>query len=168
MADPVLYTERLALRPLTAELAAALLAGPEDEFPTADDVQVLNGVVASGSDAHSTFVLTLEDRPVGTAGIAGGLSPDGDQEVGYGLVPDARGRGLGTEAVGALCAYLERAPGVRRLTAEVLPGNDASLRLLRRLGFVQVIGGTGGRRLLARAAPGQPDVQTRIAGKHVC
>ena len=168
MPDPVLHTERLTLRPLTAQLAQTLLSTPSVEFPTADDVLVLQGVVASGSDAHSVHVLEQQGRAIGTAGIAGGLSPDGDQELGYGLVPDARGQGLGTEAVGALCAYLEQAPGVLRLTAEVLPGNASSLRLLRRLGFVEVPGGTGGRQLLARAAPGQPVVRVRIAGKHVC
>ena len=169
MPDPVLHTERLTLRPLTAELAAALLAAPHDDgFPTDDDTQVLRGVVASGADAHGSYVVEQHGRPVGTAGAAGGLSPDGDQEVGYGLVPGARRKGLGTEAVGALCAYLESRPGVRRLTAEVLPGNAASLRLLRTLGFTDVHGGTHGHQLLARAAPGEPAVRGRITGRHVC
>lgn len=169
MPDPVLHTERLTLRPLTAERAAALLdAAPADGFPTDDDAQVLRGVLASGADAHGSFVVEQGGRPVGTAGAAGGLSPDGDQEIGYGLVPDARRQGLGTEAVGALCAYLESRPGVRRLTAEVLPGNAGSLRLLRTLGFAAVEGGTGGRQLLARAAPGEPAVRARIPGRHVC
>jgi RimJ/RimL family protein N-acetyltransferase len=167
--DPVLHTERLTLRPLTAERAAALLdAPPVDGFPTDDDAQVLRGVVASGADAHGSFVVEQGGRPVGTAGAAGGLSPDGDQEIGYGLVPDARRQGLGTEAVGALCAYLESRPGVRRLTAEVRPGNAGSLRLLRTLGFAAVDGGTGGHQLLARAAPGEPAVRARIPGRHVC
>lgn len=169
MPDPVLHTERLTLRPLTAESAAALLAAPCDGgFPTDDDVQVLRGVVASGVAAHSSFVIEQHGRPVGTAGAAGGLSPDGDQEVGYGLVSGARRQGLGTEAVGALCAYLESRPGVRRLTAEVLPGNDGSLRLLRKLGFTEVDGGSDGHQLLARAAPGEPAVRGRITGRHVC
>ena len=180
MPDPVLHTERLTLRPLTAERAAALLGArhavpttgegfPTAEgFPTVDDAQVLRGMVASGADAHGSFVVEQHGLPVGTAGAAGGLSPDGDQEIGYGLVPGARRQGLGTEAVGALCAYLESRPGVRRLTAEVLPGNTASLRLLRRLDFTEVDGGTDGRQLLARSAPGEPAVRTRITGRHVC
>jgi len=178
--DPVLHTERLTLRPLTAERAAALLDArheaptandaptPADGFPTVGDAQVLRGVVASGADAHGSFVVEQHGLPVGTAGAAGGLSPDGDQEIGYGLVPGARRQGLGTEAVGALCAYLESRPCVRRLTAEVLPGNAASLRLLRTLGFTEVDGGTDGRQLLARSVPGEPTVRTRITGRHVC
>ena len=169
MADPVLHTEHLTLRPLTAASAGDLLEATTDAgFPTDDDAHLLRAVVADGSDARGAFVLEHDGQPVGTAGCAGAPSPDGDQEIGFGLVPTARGRGLGTEAVAAVAARLERQDGVRRLTAEVLPGNLASLRLLRRLGFVDVEGGAGGRLLLARAAPGQPAVRSRIAGRHVC
>jgi hypothetical protein len=67
-----------------------------------------------------------------------------------------------------VAAVLERRPGVRRLTAEVLPGNEASVRLLHRLGFVEVDGGVPPHVRLARAAPGAPAVRPRIAGRHVC
>ena len=168
MADPVLRTERLVLRPVTAASAPDLLCPRPNGFPRADDASVLAGVLASGDDGHGVYVVELHSEPIGTVGCAGGLSPDGDQEVGYGLVPAARGRGLATEAVGALCAHLERAPGVLRLTAEALPGNSASLRVLHRLGFVPVAGGSQGHQLLARAAPGRPAVRPLLAGRHVC
>ena len=185
MPDPVLHTEHLTLRPLTAALAADLLTassstansftgGAAEGFPSDDDAHVLRAVLADGPDARGAFVLEFDGRAVGTAGSAGVPSPQGDQEIGFGLVPAARNRGLGTEAVAAVAAHLERGDGVRRLTAEVLPGNLASLRLLRRLGFVDIDGGTGGRVLLARAAPGQPAVPgrtvspSRIVGRHVC
>ena len=175
MPDPVLRTERLVLRPLTCELADALLdgapppglrAGPG--FPREDDRAVLQGVRASGPEAAGVWLVERDGLLLGTLGVAGPVSPDGDQELGYGLVPEARGEGLGTEAVGALCAVLERRAGVRRLTAEVLPGNAASMRLLQRLGFVEVAGGCPPHVLLARAAPGSPAVRRRIAGRHVC
>ena len=168
MPDPTLHTERLTLRPLTAARARDLLAAPSAGFPTDDDAHVLRGVVADGEHARGSYVLERAGRPIGTAGAVGPPSPDGDQEIGFGLAPQARGQGLGTEAVAALAAVLEQGEGVRRLTAEVLPGNTDSLRLLRRLGFVDVEGGTGGRVLLARSAPGQPALRARIAGRHVC
>lgn len=168
MPDPVLRTERLVLRPVTATSAPDLLRPRPNGFPGVDDTSVLNGVVASGADARGVYVVELAGEPVGTVGCAGALSPDGDQEVGYGLVAAARGQGVATEAVGALCAHLERVPGVRRLTAEALPGNSASLRVLQRLGFVPVAGGSQGHQLLARAAPGLPPVRPRLAGRHVC
>ena len=172
-ADPVLRTERLVLRPVTAASARALLDGTAaavlgDGFPGEDDRVALDGVAASGDGARGVWVVEHDGALVGTVGVAGAVSPDGDQELGYGLVPQARGQGLATEAVGALCAVLERRDGVRRLTAQVLPGNAASLQLLRRLGFVEVDGGSAPHVLLARAAPGQPPVRQRIAGRHVC
>lgn len=170
MPDTVLYTERLVLRPLTPALARELLAAPSGQgFPGPDDLDLLGRTGATEDvDARHTYLLEHDGRPIGTLGVAGALSPDGDQELGYSLVPRARGQGVGTEAVGALCAVLEREQGVRRLTAEVRPGNEASLRLLHRLGFAAVDGGSTGHLLLARAAPGHAAISRRIAGRHVC
>lgn len=103
-----------------------------------------------------------------TAGAAGHVSPDGDQELGYAVVTAARGQGLAAEAVAAVCGQLERRDGVLRLTAEVRPGNSPSLRVLHRLGFVPVEGGSTGHQLLARAAPGRPALRPHLAGRHVC
>lgn len=168
MPDPVLRTERLVLRPPTLAFAQALLATPVDGFPSDDDRPVLTGLVASGADARGLWLVERNGAPVGTVAAAGPVSPAGDQEVAYALVPAARMQGLGTEAVGAVCAVLERGPDVRRLTAEVLPGNAGSVELLRRLGFVEVEGGTPPHVLFARAAPGAPAVRQRLAGRHVC
>jgi RimJ/RimL family protein N-acetyltransferase len=140
-------------------------------FPRLDDRLLLEGVLAAGDAATGSWLVARDGAVVGTAGAAGGVSPDGDQELGYGLVPAARGAGTGTQAVAAVAAVLERRPGVRRLTAEVLPGNEASLRLLRRLGFVEVEGGAPPHVRLARAAPGRPAadrLRPRIVGRHVC
>ena len=170
MPDAVLYTERLVLRPLTPGLARELLAAPcEQGFPGPDDLEWLGRTAATeDADARHTYLLLRDGRPIGTLGAAGALSPDGDQELGYGLIPAARGQGFGTEAVGALCAVLEREPGVRRLTAEVRPGNEASRRLLHRLGFFPVDGGSTGHLLLARAASTSAAAARRIRGRHVC
>lgn len=179
MPDPVLRTEHLVLHPLTPELARSVLDGDAAHvlapgFPRPDDRLLLEGVLAAGTGATGSWLVARDGAVVGTAGAAGGVSPDGDQELGYGLVPAARGAGTGTQAVAAVAAVLERRPGVRRLTAEVLPGNEASLRLLRRLGFAEVDGGAPPHVRLARACPGQPEPRPRtaaaprIAGRHVC
>jgi RimJ/RimL family protein N-acetyltransferase len=173
VADPVLRTEHLVLHPLTPSLARAVLDGDSEHasapgFPRPDDRWVLEGVLASDASASGSWLVARDGALVGSAGAAGGVTPDGDQEIGYGLVPGARGAGTGTEAVAAVAAVLERRPGVRRLTAEVLPGNEASLRLLRRLGFVEVDGGAPPHVRLARAAPGAPAVRGRVTGRHVC
>ncbi len=159
------------LRPLTAELAAALLAGTSSTpaapgFPTDDDASVL--ALVAGGDGGQTYVIEHDGHSSGTLGVAGAVDPDGAQEIGYGLVAGARGKGLGTEAVAALCSVLERRPGTRLLTAQALVSNEASLRLLARLGFVEIGEAAEGHRRLARACPGSPAPRARLRGRHVC
>ena len=45
---------------------------------------------------------------------------------------------LGITSVGVLAAWVERQPGVRRVTADALVGNEPSRRVLARLGFTAV------------------------------
>lgn len=54
----------------------------------------------------------------------------------YWLLPDYRGEGYATEAVSLLCDYALRELGLHRIRADVFAENDASKRLLERLGFV--------------------------------
>lgn len=56
-------------------------------------------------------------------------------EVGFMIAPHLWGRGLAAEAMRAVIAHLFAAHDLPALTAEVDPRNDASLRLLARLGF---------------------------------
>ncbi len=75
---------------------------------------------------------------VGHAGFHGPPDADGVVEVAYTVVPERRGQGL---AGALLAALLERAaaePRVRVVRASVSPGNEPSLRTLRRAGFVHV------------------------------
>jgi len=64
----------------------------------------------------------------------------GDRAVtGYVLARDAWGRGLATEALGAMVALAARL-GVVELTAECHPDNRASVRVLEKQGFVPAPG----------------------------
>ena len=60
----------------------------------------------------------------------------GTAELGYTLAPVFQGRGYGTEAVGALLAYVRSLSHVVRICAEVAHGNVASERVLEKLGFI--------------------------------
>ena len=72
-------------------------------------------------------------------GDLGTFGPPDDQggrvEIGYGLAAPYRGQGIGTEAVGTFVDWLVTVPGVRRVVARVEVGNEASRRLLARIGF---------------------------------
>jgi RimJ/RimL family protein N-acetyltransferase len=63
------------------------------------------------------------------------MPEDGDVEVAYRLVRAAWGRGIATEAAGALIVHGLRTLGLPRLVAVTYPENRASQRVLDKLGF---------------------------------
>ena len=81
--------------------------------------------------------LVLEDGAVvGNAGFHG-APQDGVVELGYGLAPEVWGRGLATEAAGALVGWALADPRVATIVADTDPENVASQRVLRKLGFTR-------------------------------
>lgn len=74
-----------------------------------------------------------DGRLVGDVGV--GWAADGVRAtIGFSLATADQGQGIGTEAVGAIVDRLF-GEGVRRITATLDPANQASMRLLERLGF---------------------------------
>lgn len=61
----------------------------------------------------------------------------GHCRLGYWLIPEARRKGRGTEAVGLASRWVLTATDVHRLVAGVEPSNVASLALLRKCGFTE-------------------------------
>ena len=123
----------ISLEPLTPEVCAAVLAYEPVPVPHAPDWphEDTYDAFRMFSGLPGTF-LVCEDGVV--VGDCGWFGPDEQVEIGYGLAPSARGRGLGVEAVRQLVEWVA-SQGASSVRAEVLPGNEASLRLLSRLGF---------------------------------
>jgi predicted acetyltransferase len=141
--DPVeTATARLVL--VTCEDAAAMLRGDRrDEwaadYPREDDLDAVRGLAGRAGDPDAWSSRHVVRRSDGLAvGTIGSYGPPvaGVVEVGYGLVPEARGSGLMTDVLGAYCRAVE-ATGTG-VTAHTEPGNIASHRVLARLGFVRV------------------------------
>ncbi|HEX5578524.1 MAG TPA: GNAT family N-acetyltransferase [Candidatus Limnocylindria bacterium] len=67
------------------------------------------------------------------------MAPDehGMAEIGYTLLPAARGKGYALEAVRAAIAWATREHGVQCFRASVAPDNERSLNLIGKLGFVK-------------------------------
>ena len=160
-ARPRLESSRLVLVPQTIDAARALLAGEDcglplaEGYPHADTFDALRMFVEHGGpDDGGWFVVLSDDggdRVVGDLGTFGPPDDDGLVEIGYGLAAPYRGRGLGTEAVGTFVDWLVTAPGVRVVVARVEVGNEASRRLLARIGF-DLTGEAGGHWTLIRPA----------------
>ena len=141
------HTPRLVLRPIDEDEAARILsgvAGPGDAW--APDFPFEGDLIAVGAFARRTAE-SGEQRPFGhyvIADLADGLAiggigfrghpTNGRVEVGYGLVPSARGHGYAAEALTALLA-LARDNGAGVVEAETTPDNVASQRTLEHAGL---------------------------------
>ncbi|MDX8354633.1 GNAT family N-acetyltransferase [Cognatiyoonia sp. IB215182] len=83
---------------------------------------------------RGTWMMTHDGEVVGLCGFKDVPSRDGTVEIGYGVAPDRRGRGLATAAIGALIG-LTKAAGLRTMTAETDVANTPSERVLEKNGF---------------------------------
>lgn len=76
-----------------------------------------------------------EQSLIGDIGMKGPPDDTGTVEIGYSVLPAFRGHGYATEAARALVAWAAEQPGVRRVTAECLEDNQASIRVLEKTGM---------------------------------
>lgn len=152
MKDVSIRTERLTLRPLPAA-AARMLPGDRDgaarlmgaslaaDWPQPDLLDVLPMQAASSSLSEPYGVWVIIDRAsemvIGDVGFMGPPEAEGTIEIGYSVTPGYRGRGIATEAVRALARWGLNQPGVLSILARCESGNDPSIGVLARVGFVR-------------------------------
>jgi RimJ/RimL family protein N-acetyltransferase len=141
----------VTLVPLTAASVRALAARPGEPLAQegliglvwpADDSRVLRyrGEALAADPAARPWllhaVLDADGRLIGRIGCHS--APVGGRvEVGYAVVPAARGQGVATHVLGVFLDWL-RDQGVDTVVLAVRPDNDPSLRIARRAGFVPV------------------------------
>jgi RimJ/RimL family protein N-acetyltransferase len=75
---------------------------------------------------------------IGNVGFHGPPREAGEVEIGYSVLPEYQRQGYATQAVTALLQWAAREHAVSRFVASVSPSNVASLRVVKKLGFVQV------------------------------
>ena len=90
---------------------------------------------AAGSDAM--FVITLDGVAVGNCSLFGEDGLAGHAEVGIALLPEARGRGVGTSALGQLVEFAFVRRNLRRLHLVAIASNAAGIAAYRKVGFVE-------------------------------
>jgi [ribosomal protein S5]-alanine N-acetyltransferase len=145
----VLETERLSLRPITvddAEFILALLNEPsflryigDKQVRNLEDARqyILNGPVAS-YQRHGLGLLLAELResrtPIGMCGL---LKRDElpEPDIGFALMPDFWNKGFAFEAAAAVLQDARDRLKLQRILAITSLDNDASIKLLERLGF---------------------------------
>ena len=106
-------------------------------YAAADAVSFLNSATKGWADGtHYPFLIAATETGelLGACGVhaAEGTGP---REIGFWLAVDGRGRGVLTHALPGLLKWCRRTIGLEEVIAFVLEGNEASERLLRRVGF---------------------------------
>ncbi|MEU1619433.1 GNAT family N-acetyltransferase [Streptomyces sp. NPDC005722] len=148
--DTVLRTERLLLRPFTADDTHdtwASCADPDTqrwlplprpytrEAATAWCTTVSHALRASGDGIHFAVAAPDGGRLLGTVGLKRTDWRARTSEVGYWVAPWARGRGIATEATRTLATWLLADRGFHRLELRAATGNTASQRLAVKAGL---------------------------------
>lgn len=153
---PTLETERLILRPHRLEdfdAYAEMWADP-------DVVRFIGGKPFDREMSWSRFTrqagvwqlmgfgfFAIEEKATGLLAGEGGFhdmrrdmtpSIEGTLEAGWALAPNVQGWGYATEAMTAAIAWAETAFPGRRMTCIIDPDNQPSIRVARRLGFIEM------------------------------
>ena len=148
---PTLFTERLTLRELRLSDAAEVASGAGDKrvaryliqvpspYPIALACRWIVGRVdwwEAGRGVTYAITLRKAELLVGTVSLRR-FARDRRAELGYWLAHREWGKGITTEAARALVAYGFDHLDLARIYAQVLGGNDASARVLDKLGMVR-------------------------------
>ena len=147
---PVLETERLVLRPFTEADAPALFQHARNpnvtRFTLWDHHKSLDDAVTFVRDyarcrylehTPEPYAITLrpDTQPVGAVGCFWASQSHKTMELGYWLAEPYWGKGITAEACRAVVDYSFRDHGPQRIQARVIVGNDASARVLAKIGF---------------------------------
>lgn len=154
----MLQTSRLDLVPSTLEHLEAELQGPEvlgallgatvpEGWPPGeydrDALEYFQGKLRSGGSSHlawyNWYGITRNadggrETLVAAAGYFGPPA-EGGVEIGYSVVPSARGRGYASEMVQALVARAFEDPKLDHVLAHTTEANGASIKVLLACGF---------------------------------
>lgn len=101
--------------------------------PEAAEREWIEEVADSDSEVH--LLVCADGEPVGIAGLNEVNQVTGAAALGYFLTEDAWGNGYATDAARTLVGHAFDAMRLHRVYAEVLVDNDASRRVLEKVGF---------------------------------
>ena len=110
-----------APRPLTRDRFDARLARAADSDTPGDAI---------------SFVVDLDGAAVGGASLLNFDSFARHAEAGINLLPNLRGRGIGTAAIGQLVAFGFARRNLRRIHLQAIASNTAAIRAYEKAGFV--------------------------------
>lgn len=148
---PKLETERLILRQIDSKDVDQLYKLLSDEevarfdyfYPVTSTNQVLKFIERydaereEGEEVTWGIVLKENNKLIGTCCLGSFDEGAKRSELGYAIVRSEWGKGYGTEAVRAMVQFGFDKIELNRIEATITPGNDASVKVLEKLNFVQ-------------------------------
>ena len=146
---PILETERLTLRRMAisdtedmfsyasrSDVTEFLLWKPHPTRSYTMDYLRYIGTRYALGDFYDWAVVDKESgRMIGTCGFTRFDLPHNGAEIGYVLNPEFHGRGYATEAASRVMRYGFEELGLHRIEAKFMEGNDASRRVMEKLGM---------------------------------
>jgi ribosomal-protein-alanine N-acetyltransferase len=154
-ADAVITSERLTLPLLSLDQLDRVAAGEVASLGAELDATFSDEWLETARWLAGTRARQIRTRPadapwllrpilrtdareaIGYLNFHGAPDETGMVEVGYTLLPAARGQGYALESVRAAFDWATRVYGIRRFRASVAPDNQRSLNLIAKLGFVK-------------------------------
>ncbi len=124
LSDPNVVTYYGIDSPVSIERARDIVEKRRDRFESGDAIRW-------------ALARKVDNLYIGSVGIRHTDAKAGIIEIGYELSSDQWGQGLMTEAIAGVVSYIFRRTKVFRIEALVETGNDRSMALLERLGFVR-------------------------------
>ena len=86
-----------------------------------------------------TIAITKDkEEIIGSAGFHNFPDVKGMIEIGFGIVPVMQNQGFGTELLMGMWQMISTYPRVQTLRYTVSPGNEPSLHIIRKLGFIHI------------------------------
>jgi RimJ/RimL family protein N-acetyltransferase len=143
-------TVRLRLRARTLDDLEAIVAmdadprvrrfigGPLDPIRHREEVR--RNIVGGRPEPHASWAVEWRDRPglLGLCGLSRLEEIGGLTQIGWRLLPSAWGRGVATEAAGAVLARALGPLGLRAVVTVIDPENRASIRVAEKIGMTLV------------------------------
>ncbi len=125
------YTQnREFLQPLSPKFGEEMFSAPDWER----SIPLIRQEYAAGRSVR--FCLFLDDRMIGVANVTSiTQSPSFSCLLGYTLSQDVQGKGLMKEALIPIVEHVFEDRNLHRISANYMPHNQRSGRLLRSLGF---------------------------------
>ena len=101
-----------------------------------DGTDYISAMLSADENEIFAFAITVDEKLVGSIGIfrQGNIHRQ-TAELGYYIAEEYWGRGIMTEAVRQICAYVFEKSDIIRIYAEPFAYNAASCRVLEKVGF---------------------------------